>query len=115
MHLFPAAIGAQSMVAEIMRGGPVVFYFTLAVVAVHGAVRLGMGRMARIDLPTLALASLASIRGAGLGGALATARGWRPVGAGGRDRSSRICRGELYGVGGGSPHEGHPRRMSGDR
>ena len=76
MHLFLATIGAQSILAEIMRVGPVVFYFTLIVVGVHGAVILGVGRLLRLDLPTLALASQANVGGPASAMALATSRGY---------------------------------------
>ena len=72
-HLFLATIGAQSVLAENMRVGPVVFYFTLIVVGVHGAVTLGVGRRLRLDLPSLALASQANVGGPASGMALAVA------------------------------------------
>lgn len=74
MHLFLATIGAQSIIAEIMRVGPAVFYFTLIVVAVHGVIVFGAGRLLRLDLPTLAVASQANVGGPASAMALAAAR-----------------------------------------
>lgn len=76
MYLFLATIGAQSVLAEIMRVGPAVFYFTLVVVAVHGVVVFGVGRLVRLDLPTLAVASQANVGGPASAMALAASRGY---------------------------------------
>lgn len=54
LQLFLATIGAQSIIAEIVRVGPAVFWFTLIVVGVHGILLFGAGRLAGLDLPTLA-------------------------------------------------------------
>ena len=63
LHLFLAANGAQSVIANIFTIGPAVFYFAAATVAVHGIVIFGIGRLAGIDAPTLAVASQANIGG----------------------------------------------------
>ncbi|MGD2135324.1 MAG: DUF819 family protein [Gemmatimonadales bacterium] len=76
LQLFLAGLGAQSVVVEILRVGPAVFYFTLLVVAVHGLLLFGVGRALGFDLPTLAVASQANIGGPPSAMALATARGY---------------------------------------
>jgi len=76
MHLFLATIGAQSILGEIMRVGPAVFYYTLIVVSIHGLVLFGLGRVFRTDLATLAVASQANVGGPASAMALATARGY---------------------------------------
>jgi uncharacterized membrane protein len=76
LHLFLASLGAQSVVSEILRVGPVVFYFTVLVVLVHGLLLFGGGRVLRLDLPTLAVASQANVGGPASAMALATARGY---------------------------------------
>lgn len=76
MHLFLAAIGAQSVVAEILRVGPAVFYFTLVVIGFHGVFIFGLGRLLRIDLPTLTVASQANVGGPATAMALASAKGY---------------------------------------
>lgn len=76
LHLFLAALGAQSIVREIARVGPAVFWFTLLVVGVHGLVLFGAGRLFRLDLPTLTVASQANVGGPASAMALATARGY---------------------------------------
>ena len=76
LHLFLASLGAQSVVAEIVRVGPGVFYFTLTIVLVHGLLLFGVGRAVGLDLPTLAVASQANVGGPASAMALATARGY---------------------------------------
>ena len=76
LHLFLAALGAQSLVGEILRVGPAVFWFTVVVVGVHGLVLFGGGRALRLDLPTLAVASQANVGGPASAMAVATARGY---------------------------------------
>lgn len=76
LQLFLAGLGAQSLVGEILRVGPGVFWFTLVVVGLHGLLLFGVGRMAGLDLPTLAVASQANVGGPASAMALATARGY---------------------------------------
>ncbi len=76
LHLFLAANGAQSVIANIFEIGPAVFYFAAATVAVHGIVIFGIGRLAGIDAATLAVASQANIGGPASAMALAGARGY---------------------------------------
>jgi uncharacterized membrane protein len=76
LHLFLASLGAQSIVMEIVRVGPAVFYFTVVVVVVHGLLLFGAGRLLGFDLPTLAVASQANVGGPPSAMALATARGY---------------------------------------
>ena len=76
LQLFLASLGAQSVLYEILRTGPAVFYFTLLVVGVHGLLLFGAGRALGFDYPTLAVASQANIGGPPSAMALATARGY---------------------------------------
>ena len=74
--LFLASNGARSVIATLVAVGPPVFYFALVTVAFHGVVIFGIGRLARIDVATLAVASQANIGGAASAMALAGARGY---------------------------------------
>ncbi|MFC1500185.1 DUF819 domain-containing protein [Candidatus Zixiibacteriota bacterium] len=74
--LFLASNGAQSVVANIVRHGPAVFWFAGGTVLIHGIIIFGVGRMLRIDLPTLAVASQANVGGAASAMAMASARGY---------------------------------------
>jgi uncharacterized membrane protein len=74
--LFLASNGAQSVIANIVRVGPAVFYFACVTVGIHGALLFGLGRLFRFDLGTLAVASQANIGGAASAMAMASARGY---------------------------------------
>ena len=76
LTVFLASIGAQSIISEIVRVGPAILYFTLIIVGVHGLLTFGVGRLARLHLPTLVVASQANIGGPASAMALATARGY---------------------------------------
>jgi uncharacterized membrane protein len=74
--LFLAANGAQSVIANIFRIGPAVFWFALTTVTVHGVGIFGIGRLVGIDAGTLAVASQANVGGPASAVALAGARGY---------------------------------------
>lgn len=74
--LFLASNGAQSVVQNIVRVGPAVFYFACITVALHGVVIFGAGRLLKIDFGTLAVASQANVGGAASAMAMASARGY---------------------------------------
>ncbi len=74
--LFLVSNGARSVIATMVAVGPPVFYYAIITVAVHGIVIYGFGRLARIDLATLAVASQANVGGAASAIAIAGARGY---------------------------------------
>ncbi|MFH1765222.1 MAG: DUF819 family protein [Gemmatimonadota bacterium] len=74
--LFLASNGARSVVANLVAMGPPVFYYAIITVAIHGVVIFGIGRLARLDMATLAVASQANVGGAASAIALASARGY---------------------------------------
>jgi uncharacterized membrane protein len=74
--LFLASNGARSVVANLVAMGPPVFYYAIITVAVHGVIIFGVGRLARLDMATLAVASQANVGGAASAIALASARGY---------------------------------------
>jgi len=74
--IFLASNGARSVVATLVAVGPPVFYYATLTVAIHGVIIFGIGRLARVDLPTLAIASQANVGGAASAIALASARGY---------------------------------------
>lgn len=76
LHLFFVVIGIWSRVSEIAAVGMVVFVYTLVVVGIHGLVVYGGGRLARLDLATLSVASQASVGGPASALAVAVAREW---------------------------------------
>jgi len=74
--LFLASNGARSVIATMVAVGPPVFYYAIITVALHGVVIYGFGRLARIDLATLSVASQANVGGAASAIAIAGARGY---------------------------------------
>ena len=74
--LLLASNGARSVIANLVAMGPPVFYYAIITVALHGVVIFGIGRLARLDFATLAVASQANVGGAASAIALAGARGY---------------------------------------
>jgi uncharacterized membrane protein len=74
--LFLASNGARSVVASLVAVGPPVFYYAIITVVLHGVVIFGVGRLVRLDLATLAVASQANVGGAASALAIAGARGY---------------------------------------
>ena len=79
LHLFFVVIGIHSRIAEILAVGIEVFLLTLVVVGVHGAVVYGAGRILRLDLGTLSVASQAAVGGPSSALAVAVGREWRAL------------------------------------
>jgi uncharacterized membrane protein len=77
LHFFFVLIGIHSRVSEILAVGVEVFYFTLVVVGVHGLVVFGFGRLLRMDVGSLAVASQAAVGGPSSALAVAVSREWR--------------------------------------
>lgn len=77
LHLFFAVIGIGSRVSEILAVGVEVLYFVGAVVLVHGLVVYGIGRLLRMGVETLSVASQAAVGGPSTALALAVARRWQ--------------------------------------
>lgn len=77
LHFFFVLIGIMSRASEIAAVGIDIFFFTLIVVGVHGAVVLGAGRLMRLDIGTVAVASQAAVGGPSSALAVAVSRDWR--------------------------------------
>ncbi|HKK07670.1 MAG TPA: DUF819 family protein [Gemmatimonadota bacterium] len=76
LHLFFVVIGIYSRVGDILAVGVAVFGFTMLVVGVHGIIVFTLGRLFRIDLGTLAVASQAAVGGPTSALAVAVSREW---------------------------------------
>jgi len=79
LHLFFIVIGATSNVREVLNAGPALFLYMLAIIAIHGAFVYGLGWLARLDLPTLTIASQAAVGGPGSALALGMAMKWHDL------------------------------------
>lgn len=79
LHLFFVVLGIFSRVSEIVAVGVEVFWYTLVVVGVQGLVVFGLGRAARWDVGTVAVASQAAVGGPSSALAVAVSREWRAL------------------------------------
>lgn len=77
LHFFFVLIGIVSRWSEIAAVGVEVFLLTLIVVAVHAVFVLGVGRLLRLDIGTVAVASQAAVGGPSSALAVAISRQWR--------------------------------------
>ena len=76
LHLFFVVLGASSVIAEVFQAGISIFGFMIGIIAVHALIAYGIGWLARLDLPTVSVASQAAIGGPGSALALAMAMKW---------------------------------------
>ncbi|HSR42094.1 MAG TPA: DUF819 family protein, partial [Longimicrobiales bacterium] len=79
LHLFFVVIGIHSRIADIVAVGFEVFFYTLVVVGVHGLVVYGGGRLARLDVGTVSVASQAAVGGPSSALAVAVGREWKAL------------------------------------
>ena len=77
LHFFFVLIGILSRVSEIAAVGFEVFFFTLIVVGVHGVFVLGIGRLLRLDIGSVLVASQAAVGGPTSALAVAISREWK--------------------------------------
>lgn len=77
LHFFFVIIGIHSRVSEILSIGMEIFYYTLVVVGVHGVVVFGVGRLVKMDVGSLAVASQAAVGGPSSALAVAVSREWK--------------------------------------
>ncbi|CAN0902832.1 Uncharacterized membrane protein YjcL [Linum grandiflorum] len=76
MQVFFAVVGAGGSILNVINTAPSIFVFALIQVTVHLAVVVGLGKMMRLDLKLLVLASNANVGGPTTACGMATAKGW---------------------------------------
>ncbi len=76
MQIFFAVIGASANVLVVMKVGPLLFVFAALILTIHLAVLLLAGRLLRLDLAELVIASNANMGGPTTAAAMAVARRW---------------------------------------
>jgi len=79
MQVFFAVIGASANVLVVLRVGPVLFAFAALILTIHLAILLLGGRLLRLDLRELVIASNANMGGPTTAAAMAAARRWRSL------------------------------------
>lgn len=76
LHFFFATMGAGTILGTLVDKGPVVFLFISIVVGIHGLIIFGMGRIFKVEVEMLAVASQACVGGPSTALALASSKGW---------------------------------------
>jgi uncharacterized membrane protein len=76
LHLFFIVIGATSNVREVIKAGPYLFAYMILILAIHAVILYGIGWLLRMDLPTISVASQATVGGPGSALALSMAMKW---------------------------------------
>ena len=76
MQIFFAAIGASAHIATVLRVGPILFVFAGVLLTVHLIIILVGGKLLRLSLPEILIASNANVGGPTTAAAMAVARRW---------------------------------------
>jgi len=79
MFIFLASVGATADIWTLIAIGPVLFIFATVIIVVHMVVLFGVGKLLRLDLAELTMASAVCIGGPSSAAALASAKGWRDL------------------------------------
>jgi uncharacterized membrane protein len=79
MFIFLASVGATADIWQLVALGPVLFIFAMIIISVHTIVLFGVGKVLRLDLAELAMASAVCIGGPSSAAALASAKGWKDL------------------------------------
>lgn len=76
MQIFFAVIGATANVDVVLTVGPWLFVYALIIVSVHLVIVLTLGKLAKLSLPDILVASNANMGGPTTAAAMAAARKW---------------------------------------
>ncbi|GJQ63027.1 MAG: membrane protein [Melioribacteraceae bacterium] len=79
MQVFFAAIGASANIAIVLEYGPVLFLFAAIILTIHLLFLLTAGKILKIDLAELIIASNANMGGPTTAAAMAVARRWNEL------------------------------------
>ena len=79
MFVFLASIGASADIWKLVEAGPLVFVFALIIVGVHMVLLFGVGKLLKLDLAEIIMASAVCIGGPSSAPALASAKGWKDL------------------------------------
>lgn len=79
MFIFLASVGASADIWELIEIAPVLFLYAAFIVTVHLVILFALGKLFRLDLAELAMASAVCIGGPASAPALASAKGWQSL------------------------------------
>jgi uncharacterized membrane protein len=77
MQIFFAAIGASANIFVVLNYGPILFVFAGLILTIHIMFLLGAGKLFKLDLAEIVIASNANMGGPTTAAAMAVARNWR--------------------------------------
>ncbi len=79
MQIFFAAIGASANIFVVLKYGPILFVFAGLILTIHILFLLGVGKLFKLDLAEIVIASNANMGGPTTAAAMAVARNWRSL------------------------------------
>jgi len=79
MQVFFVVIGAGAHIATVLKVGPILFVFAAVILLVHLLFLLGAGKILRLDLAEIVIASNANMGGPTTAAAMAAARRWHEL------------------------------------
>ena len=79
MQVFFAVIGASANIGVVLRVGPVLFLFAAVILLVHLLFILTAGKLFKLDLAEIVIASNANMGGPTTAAAMAVARKWKDL------------------------------------
>jgi uncharacterized membrane protein len=79
LHLFFIVLGAGSVLAEVVKAGPILVVYTLTILAIHVVIAYGIAWLFGVDIPNISVASQAAVGGPGSALALSMAMGWHSL------------------------------------
>lgn len=79
LFVFLATIGASADIWKLIETAPILFVFAFIVVSVHLLLLLTIGRLFKLGLAEMCIASAVCIGGPASGPAIAVAKGWRDL------------------------------------
>jgi uncharacterized membrane protein len=79
MYVFFVAIGAGANLGDVLDSALPILLFIVVMVLVHLALMVAVGRLLKLDLAEVMIASNACILGPAPAAALAASKGWRPL------------------------------------
>jgi len=79
MQIFFAAIGASANIFVVLKYGPILFLFAGLILTIHIIFLLGVGKLFKLDLAEIVIASNANMGGPTTAAAMAVARNWRSL------------------------------------
>ncbi len=79
MQIFFAAIGASANIFVVLKYGPILFLFAALILTIHILFLLGVGKLFKLDLAEIVIASNANMGGPTTAAAMAATRNWRSL------------------------------------